>query len=197
MFLLHQERDLKTVDNSGFSMIELMVVLAIAAILLMIAMPSFVNSAAKGAIRSGVNELAADLAFARSSAVTRPGAVSVCASDITVTPRACDNGDWSEGWLVFFDDDEDGVIDSGDELLRITEGTGSKVVITLDNSVTFDKKGQKNNVSEFKFCHATDDGAQFARALIVNIGGLVRRSRDTDDDEIHNTGESGGNLSCP
>ncbi|SMF01287.1 type IV fimbrial biogenesis protein FimT [Alteromonadaceae bacterium Bs31] len=182
---------------AGFSLIELMVVLSIAAILLMVSMPSFVDSSAKGKIRAGINELATDLAFARSTAVTRPANVSICASDISVTPRACGNGAWNEGWLVFVDVDGDGVIDTGDELVRITEGMGNMVAVSLDNAVTFNKKGQKSNVSEFKFCNAGDKDAHFARALLVNIGGLVRRSRDTDDDGIHNTGETGGNLSCP
>ena len=53
----------------GFTLIELMVVLAVAAVLLSTAMPSFLESTARSRLEGAVNELAVDLQYARSEAV--------------------------------------------------------------------------------------------------------------------------------
>ncbi|WP_188150140.1 GspH/FimT family pseudopilin [Teredinibacter waterburyi] len=183
--------------NTGFSVIELMIVLSIASILLMVAIPSFVETTARSAIRTSVNELATELSMARNAAVTRSSSVSLCPSDVSITPQACDNGDWNEGWLTFYDDDGDGTLDAGEILIRIHDALGSRVDITLDNTVTFNSRGMKANVSEFKICRAGNTDAAYARSVVVNVGGLVRGARDTDQDGIFNSGEGGANLSCP
>ncbi|WP_075187612.1 GspH/FimT family pseudopilin [Teredinibacter haidensis] len=181
----------------GFTLVELMVVVAIAAILLTVAVPSFVETSARAVIRSSVVDLAADLSFARSAAVTRSESVSVCPSNESITPRACNNGAWNQGWMVFYDLDEDGDLDTGEEVVRVASAFGAKVDVTLDNTVTFDSKGAKKTVSEFVFCSSRSSNATFTRSLVVNIGGLVRGSRDTDSNGIHNSGEGGSDLVCP
>jgi len=184
-------------QSKGFTLVELMVVLAIAALLLVVAVPSFTDTAARAAIRSGMQDLAADLAYARSSAVTRNRSVSVCASDSATTPRTCDGSAWQKGWITFFDADENGALDAGEDIVRMANAISERVNITLDNAVTFDGRGTKTTVSEFKFCASHSNNAAYAQAVLVNIGGLVRHSRDTDGDGIDNAGEGGGNLSCP
>jgi len=182
---------------SGFTLLELMAVIAILSLLVMMAAPSFEDTTTKASIRAGTTDLATDLAYARSAAVTRSESVSLCASDESITPRVCNNGSWDDGWLVFYDTDEDAVLDAGEEVVRMGASLGRRVALTLDNAVTFSGKGVKDLVSEFRFCSADDDNARYARSIVVNVGGLVRYSRDTDSDGIHNGGEGGGNLSCP
>lgn len=182
--------------TQGFTLVELMVVMAIAALLLFVAVPNFRDTAARASIRSGMQDLAADISFARSAAVTRSQPVSLCASDDQYTPRVC-NGAWRSGWLAFYDADEDGVLDAGEEVIRAGNGLSERVDITLDNALTFDGRGTKTTVSELKFCASHSTDALYAQSLVVNIGGLVRHSRDTDGDGVDNSGESGGNLSCP
>jgi type IV fimbrial biogenesis protein FimT len=61
----------------GFTAIELMVVLVVAAILLIVAAPSFVSALEKRRLEGAGAELAADIQFARSEAVQRNAAVGV------------------------------------------------------------------------------------------------------------------------
>ncbi|ACR11044.1 hypothetical protein TERTU_3176 [Teredinibacter turnerae T7901] len=182
-------------NQSGFTIIELMVVVAIAAVLMVLAVPSFEDSSAKSAVRAGVNNLQSDLAFARSTAITRSRPVAICASD-TSAGRNCGTGDWNEGWLVFLDPNSNGALDAGEELVRIGSALGARVSISLDNPVLFNGRGMNSAVSEFVFCRAGSTEAMYARSVLVNLGGLVRASRDSDGDGIHNGGEGGGNLSC-
>ncbi|WP_045857939.1 GspH/FimT family pseudopilin [Teredinibacter purpureus] len=193
-----QRRSLIPVNKSlGFSLVELMVVLAIAAMLLVVATPGFMDTSAKSIVRAGVTELASDLAYARSSAITRSTSVSICPSDEESSPRECNDGDWVDGWLIFYDTDEDGNLDAGEEVARVGSSMNARLAITVDNTVTFNRRGGKTNVSEFVFCIDEDTGDFNTRSIVVNVGGLVRGSRDTDEDGIHNSGESGGNLACP
>ena len=80
-------------QNSGFTLIELMITLAVLAIVFGIAMPSMSNLATKQRVSSQANEMMLSLAFARSEAVKLNRDVRV----MPVTPTA--NG-WSDGWCV-------------------------------------------------------------------------------------------------
>lgn len=105
-------------DDDGFSLIELMVTLAIAAILLTLAAPSFSQLINNNRIVSESGSLAQDLAVARSEAVTRATTVTVCPS---TSGAGCTATAWELGRIVFADVDGDGTVDAGsDTVLRVT-----------------------------------------------------------------------------
>ncbi|MCB4361260.1 GspH/FimT family pseudopilin [Quatrionicoccus australiensis] len=83
---------LKTINHrfvpSGFSLVELMVTIAILAILAMMAAPSMQGQIASSRVTAATNDLLTTLAHARSEAVRR---------GITVTVTAT-GGDWKNGW---------------------------------------------------------------------------------------------------
>jgi type IV fimbrial biogenesis protein FimT len=79
--------------NRGFTLIELMITIAIAAILLMIAVPSFRDYQANQQVRSTAQNLAVALNMARSEAIKR-------SAGVTVEPVTA--GDWASGWSVVF-----------------------------------------------------------------------------------------------
>ena len=61
----------------GFTLIELMVALAVAVVLMSTAVPSFFESTARARLQGAVNELAIDLQYARSQAVRERAAVAL------------------------------------------------------------------------------------------------------------------------
>ena len=61
----------------GFTLIELMVALAVAVVLLSTALPSFFESTARSRLQGAVNELSIDLQYARSQAVRERAAVAL------------------------------------------------------------------------------------------------------------------------
>jgi type IV fimbrial biogenesis protein FimT len=95
----------------GFTLIELMVTVAVLAILVMLAAPSFRNAIMNVRMSAQVNDLMSDLALARSEAIKRNLTVIVCPS---VAPHtACSGQDFKVGWMVFADADNDGTWDAG------------------------------------------------------------------------------------
>ncbi|WP_296809824.1 GspH/FimT family pseudopilin [Thiocapsa sp.] len=85
----------------GFTLVELMGVVAVAAIVLTLGVPSFFTLIQNNRAATQVNELVMALSLARSEAVKRGVPVSMCPSK---DQSKCSGGkDWQVGWLVFVD----------------------------------------------------------------------------------------------
>ena len=100
-------------QQAGVTMIELMIVIAIAAILASIAAPSFSDFINNTRLTSTMSQLTSDLNRARSEAIKRNSWVLVC---VRSSNTACGAGtDWANGWLVCQDSSDDGTnnCDSG------------------------------------------------------------------------------------
>ena len=109
--------------QNGFTLVELIVTLAIAAILMTQVVPSFQESIKDSYLTTETNKLVADVNLARSEAIKRGINVVVCSSanSNAGTPTCNDSTDWSTGWLVYSDDTAGGgyAAASNDTLIRI------------------------------------------------------------------------------
>lgn len=112
--------------HSGFTLIELMAVLAIAAILASVAVPSFRSMIQNNRLATQANELTGTLNFARGEAIKRGNSVTVCVSS---NQTSCTGGTtWQNGWIAFADVNRDRIFSVGDTLLRVRgtlEGGGT------------------------------------------------------------------------
>ena len=91
----------------GFSLIELMVTVGLVAILMSVAVPSFKTMTSNSRIKTDRDKIIKSLQFARSEAISKGLAISVCPSEnpeSRLSPT-CSKGstDWSDGWLVYSD----------------------------------------------------------------------------------------------
>lgn len=83
----------------GFTLLELIVAMTIAAILLTIGIPSFKYVTAANRMSGEVNGLLGDMLFARSEAIKEGQTVTVCAS---TDKQTCSGSNaWNTGWIVF------------------------------------------------------------------------------------------------
>ena len=126
-------------NGRGFTLVELLVVLAVGAILLTIAIPGYaflVNSSRLAAV---TNDLVTALHLARSEAIKRSIRVTVCKTSnaMAETPVCDTTASWQQGWLVFVDGGTKGVIDSGDALLRVQDRAPAAATITFSNYSTY------------------------------------------------------------
>lgn len=84
----------------GFSLIELMVTILVAAILLAIAVPSFRDVIHRNEVSSASNELLASMSYARTEAITRGQLVSMCPSSDSASCTATGQA-FDPGWIVY------------------------------------------------------------------------------------------------
>ena len=124
---------MKATTQSGFSLIELTFVVVIAGLLLAIGIPNFRDFIRNSRNAAESNDLLTGVNVARSEAVKRRAAVTMC----TGIPPACDPGDYSDGWFVFVDTDGNGTRALSEEILRAHEpmagSIATRVVSTTDD----------------------------------------------------------------
>ena len=189
-------RDNKNLPTTGFTLMELLVVVAITALLLGVAIPNMQSFFIGNRLVSGANDFVAALNTARSEAIRRRGSVSLRKSSAT-------SGDWgSAGWTMFVDSDADGTLDAGETTLKVGEALPSPLTLYANNNfvnfIRFTATGESNNIGTFVFCHGgvlQQGGETRSRAVIVAGTGRVRVAVDSDGDGIPNT-DSGNVASC-
>jgi type IV fimbrial biogenesis protein FimT len=86
----------------GFTLIELMVTVAILAVLLVLAVPSFSSTISRSRVASAASSLSVAFTTAKSEAVKRGRSVTVCksANISAAQPTCATSGDWSTGWII-------------------------------------------------------------------------------------------------
>jgi type IV fimbrial biogenesis protein FimT len=85
-------------QQSGFTIIELMVVMVLLAVMAMLATPSWRTLQARNAIRTLANDYTLSVYFARSEAVRQNAPVTICPSNDGAT---CTDSALENGWVVF------------------------------------------------------------------------------------------------
>lgn len=132
--------------HKGFTLIELMVTISVAAILLVIAVPNFQTFVLNNRITGQANDMMTALNYARSEAIKRGTPVSMRSS--------AGSTNWSAGWFVFSDPNGNGAVDTGDTTLRIWPALGGGNTLNADlTSVTFDSSGfARASATTFRLC---------------------------------------------
>lgn len=137
-----QARVVTRVLASGVTLLELMVVLAVVAVLLGVAVPSFVGMTQTNRVASEINALSGDLQFARAEAIKEGLPVTICTSS---NGTSClGSSSWSTGWIVFSDVNGTQTVDAGDVVLRKQIPWTNSDTFIADNStvaLTYSRDG--------------------------------------------------------
>jgi type IV fimbrial biogenesis protein FimT len=160
--------------NSGYTMIEILIVAAIATIVMAIGIPSMRDFIKNDRLSTQINTLVGHLAYARSEAVLRLKPVIVCASN---DQASCTLTDWADGWIVFADVDSSGGFSAGDELLRVKQPLegGNTMVSSAGAVITYDNRGFAAPGSTGSFSLCDDRGATHIKAITISNTGRVRK----------------------
>lgn len=121
----------------GFTLIEILMVVAVLGVLITAGMPGFNAWITKARVSGAANEFLGDLSYARSEAATRQVEVAICVSTDLAT---CTTGNtWDKGRIIFVDTNADGAVSTGETVLRVsqpmsgtsvtTTGFGSSVIL--------------------------------------------------------------------
>ena len=159
----------------GFTLIEMMMVLSIAAILLTVAVPSYMTFTKNSRITSQINEISVAINSARSEAAKTGVRTVVCQSDDPLKSSPSCGGtakDWSKGWFVFIDADGDGAYDGAPDEYVVTKAVpelGVDVFTSnnISSAITFLPDGSKSNTGESIFAVCDERGKDKGKQITV------------------------------
>lgn len=140
--------------ESGFSLIELMVVVAVVGVLAGIALPSFKSLIQSQQVKAASFELFSSFSFARSEAIKRN-------ANVTVTPEQA--SDWGLGWKIT----------AGAEQIRFQSPLKGVAISTGPASVVYTLSGRATAAASFEIDAAAGATANI-RCLKIGLNGMPR-----------------------
>lgn len=149
-------------QQRGFTLFELIAVLAIAAILVTIAVPGMRQIIDSNRLIAYTNSMVSGAHLARSEAIKRNEAVDFCAG-----VEAC-GGDWGQGWTVR--DDDGNVVASAPNKYPKLNATGDR------GTVSFDGEGLPDGALQLDL---SVEGIE-ARIVRITMAGTVYSEKDED-----------------
>jgi type IV fimbrial biogenesis protein FimT len=176
---------LKNQRITGFTLYELLVAMAIGAVIVVLGVPSFSGTLDNQRMTSATNELVMSLNLAKSEAIKRVSYVSVCKTDDF---KSCTDGDsrWDDGWIVFANATTANLdsIDGDDVVIRVYPALRDSLTITptgtIDGFISFRPTGTigtsaANMTGTLTTCD--ERGASNARGILLEPSGQWRVSR--------------------
>ncbi|WP_218573173.1 GspH/FimT family pseudopilin [Pseudomonas sp. L-22-4S-12] len=151
----------------GFTLVELMVALVVAAILLAVAVPAFDNFVVSSRLRTVANSLSASVQLAKSEAMKRNAAVTLCKS---ANGTSCvTSGGWEQGWIVL----------SGSTVLRRQQALPSGYQVSSStNALSFRPSGMGSTQATLTACRASPLGRE-ERVVTVSATGRAMVEKTT------------------
>lgn len=189
----------------GMTLVELMIVIAIAAILLTVAAPSFKELILRSNIEALQDQFALSVITARTEAANRGVTVRLCAKPIPTTAAgACTQTDWAtNGWSAFYIDEDD--LDNGPVIrladfenkpnypLSVRVEAGARAT-----EIAFNSQGYNTQRTRFIFavCDKLDDPT-YARGVTVELSGRTSITENTGNihsAKLHNGADDGASI---
>lgn len=165
--------------TGGFTLVELMVVLAVLAVLLGVAVPSFQNITNRNRLTAVTNEMVGALQLTRVEAVRRNGRVVFCP---TTTGTACGGDDWTRSI----------VLAPGGEVVRELNFEGAGLVVLASpavdtgDQISFGASGfaragttATNRAGGLRVCSTLISGDENARDVMVNVSRVSVQTRSS------------------
>jgi len=152
--------------QNGFTLIELMITIAIMGVLMSIAAPSFQSIILGARLTSASNAMVSALQLARSEAIKQN-------KTVIVEPLSSNN--WQSGWQVFVDTAGNGIYDPAtDTLLTMFDAVNSSVTVnSSSNSIFYEATGRLPSGVSSSVIFCTNADNQDFRAVVITLTGRV------------------------
>jgi type IV fimbrial biogenesis protein FimT len=169
---------------AAFTLVEMAVALAIAALLVVLALPAFRDWLSAYQLANHAKHLAETMTRARTEAVRLGHRVNLCKSSDRL--RCADHGSWDAGFVVFVDANRNGRIDDGEHVLEVEGAAPPGITVSanrpVDDYVSYTGLGHARmlngalQMGTFVVCLR---GQRALHVVLANTG-RVRVERTTD-----------------
>jgi len=176
------------------TLIELLITLAVGAVLLVVAVPNLNTFVKNNRIVSSTNDFIAAVNIARTEAIRRGVTVVMCRTTqpLAATPSCNRSGstanDWSTGWLMYATDgdiNERDYASATDELIRVGQATGGSVELTSDTQgnqwLAINRDGTLREADTAAYAVCDDRGYDYGRLIRINLTGRAQVAYTTSD----------------
>jgi type IV fimbrial biogenesis protein FimT len=165
----------------GFTLVELLAVIAIAAVLAGAAIPGMSALTRSTRLTTATNDLFASFTLARSEAIKRKSRVTLCKSSNGVSCST--SGGWEQGWILFHDIDHSGTREAGEPVLQRAPALDSELRLSgnlnVSRYVSYSDSGTTQlssgafQAGTITLCNASARGGD-ARQIILSSSGRPR-----------------------
>jgi type IV fimbrial biogenesis protein FimT len=165
--------------DDGFTLIELMIAIALVGILLATAVPAlddFTNDARQ---TGAINDFISSIHIARNTAITTNSRVTMCAS---ASGTNCELASWDSGWIVFGDLNSNGSVDASETIVSASAAVEGLDILSgeFPAALMYRPNGRAmtgaltGNSGEFAVCDFR--GAAHAKVILIELSGRPRMS---------------------
>lgn len=161
--------------DRGLTLPELMVTVAILAIVSTVAVPAMGDFLSATRLDGAASSLASSMQLARSEAIKSNSKAVVCRSSDGLS--CASSGGWEAGWIVFRDADGDGVVDAGEVVVQVQQAlTAGFLLRSAASNVLFESTGATSTTTSFSLC---SEQSTSRRQLEVSAIGRVTVTKST------------------
>jgi type IV fimbrial biogenesis protein FimT len=168
----HQATEQHGRHAKGFTLVELVIVLAASAILLSIAVPSFIGLISSNRVYAASNEMVTMLNVAKSEAVRTDQHLVICKSP---DGNQCDDSSaWSDGWLLFSDNNDNQAVDDDERIIKVHAATDPRLNFDFNGGdyITFLPTGRTNRNGSF--CFTNSYKQENSKKVVITQVGRIR-----------------------
>ena len=167
---------------TGFTLVELLVTITVVAVLATLGLPAFNGFIQNNRTISTSNSFLKALTVARSEAAKRNRPVTICTS---ADGQNCLVGaaatQWENGWLVFADTDNDGIVDVNEDVVLANPGLAANFTLrdatpgsVFGSNFTFGPTGETGITippgDVFRLCRPDGDITTSRNIVLNNVG---------------------------
>jgi type IV fimbrial biogenesis protein FimT len=173
--------------ESGFTLIELMFVLAVAAILLSVAVPALQMFTTNSKQTGAINDFVSSMHLARNTAITTNARVTMCPSS---NAASCEAVGWESGWIVFRDANSNQNVDGTDAIIATGSPSDGPTIASAQYGqfLMYRPNGRVmganvgTNTGEFTVCDHR--GSAHSKVVIVALSGRPKLSKTKADGTV-------------